>query len=167
MAELSVLARDLSDNPIDLVESLVGAYEWTYERRNETEIAAQFAGRWCEMQLWFAWRPETRSLFVTCALDMRVPQERRDTVYPLLARINERLWIGHFDLWSDEGWPTFRHTLIGDGDMSVSLGVLEEVVDTARVECDRYYPAFQFVLWGGKDAEAAIADSLTEPEGEA
>lgn len=163
MAEVPTIAPDLAHNPVDLVEALVSAREWACERRGDTEIAAQMAGQWCDLQFWFAWRPDTRALFVTCALDMRVPRPRRDAIYPLLAGINERLWCGHFELWSKEGWPTFRHTLIGGGKAPMALGVLEEVIDTARTECDRYYPAFQFVLWGGEDAEGAIAASLVEP----
>ncbi len=166
MARTPPVAQDLSCDPIDLLEQLVTAHEWAHDRRSETEIAAQLAGQWCDLQFWFAWRPESRSLLVTCALDMRVPRPRRDAIYPLLAGINERLWIGHFELWSGEGWPTFRHTLLG-GDAPIALDVLEDVIDTARVECDRYYPAFQYVLWGGENAEGAIAAAVIEPKGQA
>ena len=155
-----------SSDPIDLVQALADAYEWTCERRDETSAAVRFRGRWCDLRLWFAWRPEARALFVSCALDTLVPESRRDAIYPLLAGINERLWIGHFELRSGHGRPTFRHTLFGE-EAPFGLGVLEEVVEAARVECDRYYPAFQFVLWRGEDAAGAIAASLADTAGEA
>lgn len=167
MAELWTTERDAPCDPIDLVEELAGAHEWPGERRSETEIAVRLGGRWCDLNLWFSWTPENRSLFAACALDMRVPQPRRGAVYPLLAGINERLWLGHFELWSDEGWPTFRHTVLGGGDRPVALDVLESVIDAARAECDRYYPAFQLVLWAGEDAERAITAALMEPKGHA
>jgi hypothetical protein len=33
--------------------------------------------------------------------------------------------------------------------------------------CERYFPAFQFVIWAGKTAEEAIRSSLMETAGEA
>ncbi len=167
MARLSVLEPESATNPLDLVEDLVAANEWTFDRQGEDELAVQVRGQWCDLHMWFAWRIETRSLFFTCALDMRVPEGHRGVVYPLLAKINERLWLGHFELWSEEGWPTFRHTLITSRESPLGLRLVEELVDAARAECDRFYPAFQFVIWGGKSAEEAIAAALIEPVGEA
>ena len=40
-------------------------------------------------------------------------------------------------------------------------------MDLAVAECERYYPAFQFVIWGGRTAEDAIASSLLDTVGEA
>jgi hypothetical protein len=40
-------------------------------------------------------------------------------------------------------------------------------VDIAVAECERYYPAFQFVVWGGKNAPDAIATALLDTMGEA
>jgi len=33
--------------------------------------------------------------------------------------------------------------------------------------CERYFPAFQFVIWAGKSAESAIESSLFETMGHA
>ena len=99
--------RDIqpANNPIDLVEDIAAANAWAADRQNDDELAVQVTGQWCDLQLWFAWHAETRSLFISCALDMRVPEDRRDAIYPLLAKINERLWIGHFDLSASLGLP--------------------------------------------------------------
>jgi hypothetical protein len=34
-------------------------------------------------------------------------------------------------------------------------------------ECERFYPAFQFVVWGGKSPAQAIASAMIDPVGEA
>ncbi len=167
MTKVSVLESDTTINPIDLVEDVAGANVWASDRQSADELAVQITGQWCDMQMWFAWRPESHSLFITCALDMRVPEGSRDGVYPLLAKINERLWIGHFELWSEEGWPTFRHTLMSTQESPISVRVVEDVIDAARMECDRFYPAFQFVIWGGRDPDEAIDAALIEPVGRA
>ena len=36
-------------------------------------------------------------------------------MYQLIAQINEQLWIGHFDLWTNEGLVMFRHALLLNG----------------------------------------------------
>ncbi len=33
--------------------------------------------------------------------------------------------------------------------------------------CEHYYPAFQFVLWGGKSAQEAMAAAVLECAGQA
>jgi hypothetical protein len=41
------------------------------------------------------------------------------------------------------------------------------LVESAIDECERFYPVFQFVLWGGKTPAEAIAAALIETQGEA
>ena len=65
---------------------------------------------------------------------------------------NEKLWLGHFDLWSDEGLPVFRHAVLFRDGTGASGELIEDLVDIAVSECERFYPAFQFVIWGGKSA---------------
>ena len=40
-------------------------------------------------------------------------------------------------------------------------------VEIAIDECDRFYPAFQFVLWGDKSPRAALESALVDAAGEA
>ena len=42
-----------------------------------------------------------------------------------------------------------------------------DLMQASLAECERYYPAFQFVLWGGKSPEEAIAASILDTQGEA
>lgn len=167
MENLSLREVESASNPIDLIEDIAAANSWAADRQNDDELAVQVTGQWCDMQMWFAWHADNRSLFITCALDMRVPDGRRAAIYPLLAKINERMWIGHFELWSAEGWPTFRHTLIANRDLEIGLHMVDDVIEAARAECDRFYPAFQFVIWGERSADEAIDAALIEPIGEA
>ena len=41
------------------------------------------------------------------------------------------------------------------------------VVDVALNECERYYPAFQYVIWGGKAPGEAVTAACLDPQGEA
>jgi hypothetical protein len=80
--------------------------------------------------------------------------------------INEKLWLGHFDLCSEDLVPMFRHTMLMRGG-NPSIEPLEDLVDIALNECERFFPAFQFVLWGGKSPREALDAAMLEPVGEA
>ncbi len=154
-------------NPLDMIEQIVEVNEWTFDRRNEQEIAAQAPGRWCDYSLYFSWNEELGAMHFTCAFDMRVPNEKRRDVRELLGLINEKLWLGHFGLWQDEGLPMFRHALPLRGVKGPSAEQIGDLLDTALVECERFYPAFQYVIWGGKTPDEAIAAALVDTVGEA
>jgi hypothetical protein len=96
---------------------------------------------------------------------MRVQPRLSGQIYELLAKLNERLWMGHFAIWVEEGIPMYRHTVRLPNRLDIDL--VSELMELAMQECERYYPAFQFVIWGGRTAEDAIASSLLDTVGEA
>lgn len=154
-------------DPLDVIEQLVVAHDWAFDRRNDSEIAVHVPGRWCDYNLFFAWNDSVSAMHFSCAFDMRVPSEKRSPVHELLALINERLWMGFFGLWEGEGLPMYRHALPMRGIHGLSLEQVEDLMDTAIFECERFYPAFQYVIWGGKSADDAIAAALIDTVGEA
>jgi hypothetical protein len=97
---------------------------------------------------------------------MRVPRMRRIAINELLAAVNERLWIGHFDVADDQS-PSFRQGVLLRGAQGACVEQIEDLVDISLTECERFYPAFQLVVWGGKPAKEAIASAMIDPIGEA
>jgi hypothetical protein len=167
---LSALHPEIQEsaaNPLDIVEKLAMAQDWPFHRQSEDEIAIEIAGQWCHYKLWFAWHAELGVLQLSCALDMKVPAKKRDQVSLLLALANEKLWLGHFEVWSDEGLPVFRHAQLFRDGMLASGEVLEDLINIAVAESERFYPAFQFVIWGGRAPQDAMAAAMLETEGEA
>jgi hypothetical protein len=56
--------------------------------------------------------------------------------------------------------------MLGDeGLLSPSQAQL--AVEAAIEECDRFYPVFQFILWGDKTPKEALAAALVDAAGEA
>lgn len=154
-------------NPLDLVEQFVTANDWPFDRRNDEEMAVEVPGRWCDYSLYFAWREDFGAMHFTCAFDMKVQEAKRTQIYELLAMVNEKMWLGHFGLWADQNVPMFRHSVLLRGANNASLEQIEDLVDIALTECERFYPAFQFVIWGGKTATEAVAAALLDTVGEA
>jgi hypothetical protein len=167
MSSARIEISDTTTHPLDVVEQIAIANDWEYERHSEDELVAQLAGQWCYYRLWFTWHGDLGLLHLACALDVKAPAKTRAGLFQLLALANEKLWLGHFDLWSEEGVPVFRHaTLIRDAG-GLSLELLEDLTEIALGECERFYPAFQFHLWGGKPPSEALTAALLETEGEA
>lgn len=162
-----MLNEEPPNNPLDVVEQFVTANDWPFDRRGDDEMAVEVPGRWCDYSLYFAWREDVGALHFTCAFDMKVQSAKRGAIYELMALLNEKLWIGHFGLWADEGVPMFRHSVLVRGQIGTSPEHIEDLVDIALTECERFYPAFQFVVWGGKTPAAAIDASLLDTVGEA
>jgi hypothetical protein len=61
----------------------------------------------------------------------------------------------------------FRNGLILTGGVEIVDAQCETLLRLALEACERYFPAFQFVIWAGKSAEEAIQSSLMETQGEA
>ena len=163
----SLQINEHAANPLDALERIVVDNDWAFDRRSEGEMAAEAPGKWCDYGLYFSWSREISAMHFTCAFDLKVPAGRRGALYELLALANEKLWIGHFGMDSDDGMPLFRHSVLLRGARGASAESLEDMIDIAITECERFYPAFQFVLWGGKSPADALAAAMLECVGEA
>ncbi len=161
------LERDQRNNPLEVVEHMATGNNWPFERSGEDEIALIVTGRWTEYQLSFTWMREIEALHLACAFDMKVPEPRLPEVQQLVALINEQLWIGHFDVWMQNGVVMFRHALVLAGGVAASGRQCEAVLGSALDASERYYPAFQFVVWAGKSAREAMDSAMFETSGEA
>jgi hypothetical protein len=98
---------------------------------------------------------------------MKIPQSHREKIFPLLAKINEKVLIGHFEICSEDGSVSYRHGQLLRSANAVSAELIAETLDFACAECERFYPAFQSLLWGGQQAEDALQLALWDPVGEA
>ena len=167
MTQLTIDVPDRSEHPLDVVERLAGLRDWIFDRAETDEMSVSVSGRWAEYHIAFTWIEEVEAVHVACAFDLKVPERRRAEVLQLVSRINERLWVGHFDLWSSENVVMFRHALLLAGGAEPTNGQCETLLNAAVEACERYYQAFQFVLWAGKSAREALEGALFETEGEA
>ena len=161
------IACDPHNNPLDVVERMASGNNWPFERPGEDEIALVVAGRWTNYQVSFTWMSDIEALHLACAFEMKVPEPRLVDVRLLIALINEQLWIGHFDVWTQNSMVMFRHALLLAGGVTASSRQCEAVLGTGLDTCERYFPAFQFVVWAGKSARESMSAALFETSGEA
>jgi hypothetical protein len=168
MTTLYIDEDDISTSSVlDLVEDYLTAQEWPYERFEEEEITAVVPGAWGEVHLRYMWRDDAGLLQIAAVFEARVPTPKRAKIYEALALVNERLWLGHFELWADEGALMFRHAILVTDSEVHTTAMTEAVTHAAIKECERFYPVFQFVLWSDKSAEEAVEAAMLETMGEA
>ncbi|ADZ69627.1 YbjN domain-containing protein [Polymorphum gilvum] len=155
------------DNPVDVIEHVAALNDWSFERSGEDEITISIGGHWCDYHLSFSWMEDLEALHLACAFDLKVPEPRKTEVVRLLALVNEQMWMGHFDLWNQEGVVMFRQSLLLAGGAEATGAQIEGLLANALESCERYYQAFQFVVWAGKSASEAVDTALFETAGEA
>jgi len=153
--------------PIEMLGAMFAAHGWVWEYVGEDEVTVEIPGSWTTYQLRGIWRDEDRVLQLLCLPDVRVPEPKRRPGYELLAMVNEQLWLGHFDIWSQGGVLLYRHGIMLGDEGVLSLDMAQLAVDSAISECDRFYPAFQFVLWGDKNPRDALDAAMVDAAGEA
>ena len=61
----------------------------------------------------------------------------------------------------------FRHALLLAGGAELNSRQCESVLSSAVMACERYYQAFQFVVWAGKTGREALDTAMIETRGEA
>ncbi|MEO0500096.1 MAG: YbjN domain-containing protein [Pseudomonadota bacterium] len=168
MIDLDQVEAEAAAPPLDMLAHYFEANGWTFERLGEDEIVAKVDGSWTGYQLRALWREDERVLQVIALPDVRVPGEKRLAILETLGLVNEQMWLGHFEMWSSDGTLAFRHgVLLEEGSGGISLIQTETVVEAAIDECERYYPVFQFVLWGEKAPKEALDAALVDTAGEA
>ena len=167
MSMVAIGSQRSSRHPLDVVEEFILATEWVFERSSDDELTAEVKGRWCDYRLYFVWQPEVAALQFTCQFDLKTPEARVASVRELLGCINSRLWLGHFDIEPDDYTPIFRHAMLLRGTRGASPEQFEDLIDIALGESERYYPAFKFVIWGGKSPTEAIEAAILDTVGEA
>jgi hypothetical protein len=161
------LSESPRTNPLDVVERIAAINDWSFERTGEDEITMLVRGKWSDYQVSFTWMHDIEALHLACAFDLKVPERRRREVQQLIAMVNEQLWIGHFDLWNQDGLVMFRHALVLAGGVEATGQQCQALLSSALDGCEGYFPAFQFVVWAGRPAREALDAALFETSGEA
>ncbi|MFT3987425.1 YbjN domain-containing protein [Aestuariivirga sp.] len=154
-------------NPLDRVERVAESLQWHFDRTNPHEVTMRIEAPWSDLHVAMNWRDDVETLHVACTFDVKVTQAKRGETARLVGLINEQMLSGHFDMWAVDGSLMFRNSLLLSGGAEANDAQCEMLIRLAVENCQRYFPAFQFVLWAGRSAEDALESSLFETMGEA
>lgn len=154
-------------NPLDVVEELLAAHNWAFNRMNNDELMVQVAGKSCDYRLFFLWQEDMSALQFCCQYDLKVEKPSYAAASKAIMAINEELWMGHFDLPKDTGTPSFRHTCLMRGLQAgtASPDHIEDLVDISLVQCERYFHVFQLLSNAQSPDEQNMNLALMETKG--
>ncbi len=159
---------DVALDPMEAVEAVIATDDrFACERAEDGDVHFSFKSAWCENFGYFSFRPELPALLFTLGVDVQAPESRRGEAAKLAARINETLWLGHFDVWSDDGTIIFRHAMPMIGRDEISVGEIQAMLAAALDAADRFQPAFHYLILAGMSADDAATAALFETAGEA
>lgn len=153
-------------NPIDVVERIAGNRRYLYERNAECELTILSGGDWVDHRLCFNYLVDCEALQLTLMFEPRIPDRRLTEIFRLVARMNATTWLGHFDLWDEEQMVLFRYGM-PLRDTRLIPAQCEDVIDLALEACNNFFPALQYVLWAGMDADDAVNACMFATTGEA
>ena len=154
-------------DPLEVVERVLAAENLAFDRTDDGDLAFSLTGDWKDYELWFAWRPEADCLQLCLSMDMKIAREMRDGAHHLVNLINQRVWLGHFETWAEEGEVVFRHSMALPDDERPSMAQTASMIDAAMEAADRFYPAFDFLINQGKTPEEAMSACMFETVGQA
>ncbi len=160
------IAND-DNNPIDMVEELAETKGWVYSRHDDFTINITLPGQKAKFDVSLEWQEEFSALLIACSLPIAIADANREMLVHALEKINQNLWLGHFDLSNQDKFPTFRHTLllrmIHTG---LAVDIVADIFDIAVAECNRFYTTFQLAQAGDvrlhDDLSAAIFETIGE-----
>ena len=155
-------------DPMDTVEAVIASDErFVCERAEDGDVHFSFKNTLGETAGHFSHRTELPALLFTLGFDLQAPPSRLIEAVRLAARINENLWLGHFDVWSDDGTIIFRHAMPMIGRDEISIGEVQAMLAAAMDAAERFQPAFHFLILAGLSAEKAAEAALFETAGAA
>ncbi len=165
---------DLGFNPLDVIEGIAAAQPWLCERVADEELHLHVSGEWCDYDVVANWWPDVGCVHIVCLFDVSVGDHRRTPMLDLLAQINGRLWIGHFDLCPasaqgshkeshGESHIVFRHTHMFADDHITSMQC-KALIDASIAAAEKYVLPFQCVAHRGRSVREAMCLAFV-PEG--
>ena len=167
---MGIVERDFDSedlHPIDIVENLAEERSWDFDRIADDQIAMAIEGSWRTYSVTLAWSAHDESLRLICAFDMAPPARRAAALAQTMCLANDRCWSGAFVLWRDQKLMGYRYSLNLSGGAQATSAQITDMVRAAVSACERFYPAFQLVAWGGDTPEKALGIAMAEAYGRA
>ena len=154
-------------HPIDMVEHLAEHNDWDFDRIADDQIAMAVEGQWRTYSITLAWSAYDETLRMVCTFEMEPPEDKLPVLYELLNEVNDGCWAGAFSYWKEQKLMVYRYGLIMAGAQEVAPEQIDTLIGAAVLSAERYYPAFQLVVWGNKAPSDALQIAISEAYGRA
>jgi len=154
-------------HPIDIVEHLAEHHEWDFDRIGDDQIAMAVEGQWRTYSITLAWSAYDETLRMVCTFEMEPPEDKLPALYHILNDVNDQCWAGAFTYWTEQKLMVYRYGLLMSGGQGASPEQIDTLIRAAVLNAERFYPAFQLVVWGDQKPQDAIQVAIAEAYGRA
>ena len=154
-------------HPIDIVEDLATHHAWDFDRISDEQIAMAVEGQWRTYSITLAWSAHDETLRMICTFEMEPPEEKLPGLYELLNSVNDQCWAGAFSYWAEQQLMVYRYGLVLAGGQEASAEQIDTLIAAAVMSAERYYPAMQLLVWGGRTPKDAMQVAIAEAYGHA
>lgn len=154
-------------HPIDIVENIAAHHDWDFDRIGDDQIAMAVEGQWRTYSITLAWSGYDETLRMVCTFEMEPPEDKLAGLYELINAMNDQCWAGAFTYWSEEKMMVYRYGLVLAGGQVASPEQVDMMITTAVQNAERYYPAIQLHVWGGRPPAEAMQVAIAEAYGRA
>ena len=154
-------------HPIDIVEHLAEHHEWEFDRIEENQIAMAVQGQWRTYSITLAWSGFDETLRLICSFEMEPPEEKLKDLYETLNVTNDRCWTGAFTFWEDQKLMVYRYGLVLTGGQIATADQIDAMISSAVLTAEKYYPAFQLVVYDNQSPNKAMQVASAEAYGHA
>ncbi|MWD29133.1 diacylglyceryl transferase [Aquicoccus sp. SCR17] len=154
-------------HPIDIVEHLAEHHDWDFDRIADDQIAMAVEGQWRTYSITLAWSGYDETLRMVCTFEMEPPEDRLPALYEGINAVNDQCWAGAFTWWDAQKLMVYRYGLVLAGGQVASAEQIDTMINAAVMSAERYYPAFQLVVWGERSAKDALQVAIAEAYGRA
>ena len=149
-------------HPIDIVEHLAEHHEWEFDRIEENQIAMAVQGQWRTYSITLAWSGFDETLRLICSFEMEPPEEKLTDLYETLNVANDRCWTGAFTFWEDQKLMVYRYGLVLTGGQIATAEQIDAMISSAVLTAEKYYPAFQLVVYDNQSPNKAMQVAIAE-----
>ena len=158
--------REDDIHPLDNVEDVLHANNWTFNRMNNDELMVEVTGKSGKYRLFFIWQEDMSALQFCAQLDIEITENNLDLARTALPDMNEGLWMGHFDLPKDTRKPGYRYTCLFRGSGQNTTAAIEDMVDISLAQCERHYPLFALLASANDINDQTLSLALMDAAGE-
>ncbi|MFZ5962415.1 YbjN domain-containing protein [Thalassococcus sp. BH17M4-6] len=154
-------------HPIDIVEHLAEHHDWDFDRIADDQIAMAVEGQWRTYSITLAWSGYDETLRMICTFEMEPPEDRLPALYEGLNAVNDQCWAGAFSFWAEQQLMVYRYGLVLSGGNVASPEQIDTLISAAVISAERYYPAFQLMIYSDQSPRDALQVAIAEAYGRA
>ena len=154
-------------HPIDIVEHLAENHDWEFDRIGDDQIAMAVEGQWRTYSITLAWSGYDETLRLVCTFEMEPPEDKLPLLYELINAMNDQCWAGAFTYWPEQKLMVYRYGLVLSGNQMACPEQIDTMITAAVLSAERYYPAIQLMVWGGRSPKDAMQVAIAEAYGRA